>query len=108
MTDGVIRSEVWIGVVGVAPGKGCELLAADEGAFINFLTLANSEIEYRSKVSSVLSYYNLELLEFDNVRPLSASDTPSPKILSIATELEESRDPKHVRFATFHTFPRVM
>jgi hypothetical protein len=99
---------VWIGVVGVAPQEGCELLATGEGAFINFLTLASSESEYRAKVSGALSSYRLDPLEFEDVRPLSASDNPSQEILSIAAELEENRNPKQVRYSTFHIYPRVM
>jgi hypothetical protein len=53
--------DVWIAVVGVVPREGCELLEADEGAYINFLTLAGSETECRANVSGALSYYRLEL-----------------------------------------------
>ena len=99
---------VWIGVVGVVPREGCELLAPQRGAFVNFLTLANNEAEYRDKVAGTLSDYLLELLEFQDVRPFSSADEPSREIVSIAAELEEGRNPQHVRFATFHTFPRLM
>ena len=64
--------------------------------------------EYRAKVIGALSYYRLELLGFDDVRPLSASESQPQDILQIAEELEQSRDPKHVRYSTFHTFPRRM
>lgn len=108
MAELAVQAVVWIGVAGVVPREGCGLLSAHEGAFINFLTLASSESEYRAKVSGALSHYSLELLEFQDVRPFSHSDNPSQDILAIAAELEESRNPKHVRYATFHTFPRVM
>jgi hypothetical protein len=108
MAELAVQAVVWIGVAGVVPREGCGLLSAHEGAFINFLTLASSESEYRAKVSGALSHYGLELLEFQDVRPFSHSDNPSQDILAIAAELEESRNPKHVRYATFHTFPRVM
>jgi hypothetical protein len=108
MAEVMYHAVVWIGVVGVAPQDGCELLAPNEGAFINFLTLASSDSEYRAKVRGALSHYRLDPLEFEDVRPLSDSDNPSQEILSIAAELEESRNPKHVRYATFHIFPRVM
>ena len=108
MAEPVIQARVWIGVAGVVPRDGCDLLSAQEGAFVNFLTLASSESEYRAKVSGALSHYHLELLEFQEVRPLSESDNPSQDILAIAAELEESRNPKHVRYATFHIFPRLM
>ena len=74
-------AEVWIGVVGIVQRKGCELLSPDEGAYVNFLTLAASDSEYRAKVMGVLSYHRLELLKFEDVRPLSASDKPSEEIL---------------------------
>ena len=99
---------IWIGVVGVVPREGCDLLSPEMGAFVNFLTLATSESEYRAKVIGALSDYRLDLLEFQDVRPLSQSDEPSEEILAIAEELEENRNPKHVRYATFHTFPRQM
>lgn len=99
---------VWIGMVGIVSREGCELLLLDEGAYVNFLTLASSDSEYRAKVMGALSYYRLELLEFENVRPLSPSDEASDEILAIAEELEQSRNPQHVRYATFHTFPRKM
>jgi hypothetical protein len=94
--------------VGVAPQEGCELLPAGEGAFVNFLTLASSEAEYRAKVAGALVYYRLELLEFEDIRALSESDRPSTEIMAIAAELELNNNSKHVRYATFHIFPRVM
>src|SRR3954463_15837958 len=97
---------VWIGVVGVFPRSGCELLSADKGAYVNFLTLARSDSEYRAKVIGVLSHYQLELLEFENVRLLSESDGSSEEIMAIAAELEGNRNPQHVLYATFYTFPR--
>ena len=92
----------------MVPREGCDLLSAQEGAFVNFLTLASNESEYRAKVPGALSDYHLELLEFQDVRPFWLSDNPSDNIVAIAAELEESRNPNHVRYATFHTFPRVM
>jgi hypothetical protein len=83
-------------------------MSADEGAYVNFLTLASSDSEYRAKVIGALSYYQLELLEFEDVRPFAASDEPSKAILAIAAELEESGNPQHVRYATLHFFPRKM
>jgi len=99
---------VWIGVVGVVPRNGCELLSADEGAYTNFLTLAKSDSEFRAKVTGALSFYQLELVEFEDVRPLSAFARPSKEILVIAAELEENRNLQHVRYATFNTFSRKM
>ena len=67
-----------------------------------------SEAEYRAKVAGALGYYRLELLGFEGVRPFSRTDDSSDKIVLIAEELERDNNPQHVRFSTFHTFPRVM
>jgi hypothetical protein len=107
-SDATDQGVVWIGVVGVIPRNGCELLPPQKGAFVNFLTLANNEAEYRAKVSGALSDYRLELLEFQEVRQFSRADESSQEIESIADELEEGRNAQHVRFATFHTFPRTI
>lgn len=99
---------MWIAVAGVVPKEGCELISADQGAYTNFLTLASNEAEYRSKVADVLDYYHLELLELIDVRPFSEADDPDDDVLTIAREILEHHNPKHVRYATFHAFPRTM
>jgi hypothetical protein len=84
------------------------LLSINEGAYVNFLTLASSEAEYRAKLAGALTYYCLELMDLEDVRPLSPADGASEEIMSVAEELEQSQNPKHVRYTTFHLFPRVM
>jgi len=99
---------VWIGVVSVLPEDGCELLSVHKGAYVNFLTLAGDEAEYRSKVASALAHYRLELHGLENVRLFTLSDNPAEELISIAEELQRDNNPQHVRFGTFHTFERVM
>ena len=99
---------VWIGVAQVVPRDGCELLPPHKGTFVNFLTLATNESEYRAKVAGALTYYRLDLIEIQDARPFTRADEPSQEILAIAAELEQTKNPQHVRFATLHTFPRVM
>jgi len=48
-------------------------------------------------VTGALSFYQLELVEFEDVRPLSAFARPSKEILVIAAELEEKSEPATVR-----------
>jgi hypothetical protein len=61
-------------------------------------------------VAAAISFYLLDLLEFQDVRPLSQSDRPSQEILSTAAELEERRraEIRNMSGTPFHTFPRVM
>jgi len=56
----------------------------------------------------VLRDYGLDLLEFCNIHPFSEGDDAEANILEIARDLEEQQNPKQVRYATFHTFPRTM
>ena len=99
---------VWIGLVTVVPREACELLSANKEAYVNFLALAKSDSEYRAKVMGALSYYGLELLQFENTRPLKMTEDLSEDILEIAEELGKNRNPQHVRYGSFHTFPRIM
>ena len=91
MVEETGNTKVWIAVACVVPREGCELLSANKGAYVNFLTLANSESEYRAKISGALGSYCLELLGLEDVRPLSESDGASQEIMTIAEELETSR-----------------
>jgi hypothetical protein len=102
------KIEVWIGLAGVIPRGGCDLLSPDQGAFVSFLTLARSEEEYRAKLTVVLNYYGLDLFDLESVEPLSLRIDPPEEIVTSARELEQNNNPKHVRYATFYTFPRVM
>lgn len=99
---------VWIALLGVIPNEVCDLILPGEGAYVNFLTLASSEAEYRSKVTNVLGDYRLDVLEFCDIRPFSEADEPEESILKIARGLQEQQNARHVRHATFHTFPRTM
>jgi hypothetical protein len=99
---------VWIAVAAVVPRDGCELLSSEKGAYVNFLTLAGDEAEYRSKLASALTHHHLELLELCNIRPFSLADGSCEEIITIAEELQKNQNHKHVRYATFHTFKRTM
>jgi hypothetical protein len=99
---------VWIGLASVIPDLGCEMLSPDKGAYIHLLTLANTELEYRTKVFGALSHYKLVLLQLENIRPLQEAESVSEEIAALAKELNKLQNPQHVRYGCFHTFPRLM
>ena len=101
------QAEVWDGLLTVAPREECTLLDANQGACVHVLTLAVSETEYRAKVIAAMNHYFLDILQIENVIPFSQLDA-SEELAIIARELQTSKNPKHVRFVTLHTFPRVM
>jgi hypothetical protein len=83
---------VWIGVVGVVPRDGCELLEPEEGAYVNFLTLAASDSEHRAKVIGALSYYRRFSVAFNRI--LARSKRPpqrSPKHIAASTPTMSAR-----------------
>lgn len=92
----------------VVPRGGCDLLEVDKGAYVNVLTLATNETECRTKIIAAMTHYEFEVVKVEDVVLFSASLNASEKLATIAAELEESGNLKHVRFETLHTFPRVM
>jgi hypothetical protein len=101
------QTEVWVGMLTVGAREECTLMETNEGACVHVLTLAASETEYRAKVATAMNHYYLDILQIEDVVPFSEFDA-SEELAEIANELESFRNPKHVRFATLHTFPRVM
>jgi hypothetical protein len=83
-------------------------LDPDKGAYVNVLTLATNGTECRTKIGSAMSHYRLEVVEVEDVLLFSDVSNASAKLVAIAQELDESGNPKHVRFETLHPFPRVM
>jgi hypothetical protein len=106
--DQLGKLEVWMARIAVVPREGCDLLKPDKGAYVNVLTLAASRAECHLKVSTAMNDYLLEVLEVEDVSLFSDSSGASEELAAIAQELEKSGNPKHVRFETLHTFPRIM
>lgn len=92
----------------VAPREGCELLEDDNGAYVNVLTLATNETECRAKVGAAMNDYRSEVVAVEDAFLFSDAINVSAELTTIAEELEQSQNLKHVRFATLHKFPRVM
>jgi len=53
--------------IGVVPREGCDLLNADEGAYVNVLTLAVNETDCRVKIAAAINHYRLEVVEVQDV-----------------------------------------
>ena len=92
----------------VVPREECELLEDDKGAYVNVLTLATNETECRTKVGAAMNDYHFEVVAIEDVFLFSNAFNVSAELTTIAEELEESQNRKHVRFTTLHKFPRIM
>lgn len=88
------------------------MMEADKGAYVNVLTWANTDSEYRRKVLPVMSHYGLEVAEVTNVQPLTVRIATSEIKESLVEELLKIADQisseKHVIYGNFYTFPRRM
>jgi hypothetical protein len=102
------KLEVWMARIVVAPREECQLLEDNKGAYVNVLTLATNETECRTKVTAGMHHYSFEVVEIEDVFLFSEASNVSAELTTIAEELEESQNLKHVRFTTLHKFPRVM
>jgi len=102
-----MASEVYIGMVGVVPILGSDLLGDAKGAYVNVLALASEPQDYEAGVRRALEDLGLSPFEFEDVEPFVKR--ASQRILEehlhvLALEVSESGQ---VRFATFHTFNNV-
>ena len=65
------RKEIWIGLVGVTPRPGNNLIGDAKGAYVNVLASAKSASEYTDKVERALDEVGLNLIEIENPEPLA-------------------------------------
>ncbi len=84
------------------------MLAPGKGAYVNVLTWAESESDYRNKVVPVMKHYGLDVLEMTDVEPFTKRVARVGATEDLFEIVDEISSPKHVRYGTFHTFPRVM
>jgi hypothetical protein len=97
--------EVWIGLVGIRPKQGCDILSNEaKGAYVNILAWVGNYSEYCAEIEKAVSFYSCELTEIEDPEPL----TMRIKKNSVDNELvrlsEEVRTTGKVRFGTFHEF----
>jgi len=66
-----LSPEVWIGLIHVKPYAGHEARFNGPGAYTNMLALATSHEEYAEKVTARCNDDQLEVIEIEDVEPLS-------------------------------------
>jgi hypothetical protein len=98
---------LWIGKVEVRPLKGSTTLGDAKGAFVNIVTWAHDDNEYRRNVDLVLGELGLFVLEVENPEPVSVRR----KKAVLEDEIEEiiaraQQNPNAIIYGTFHTWDR--
>lgn len=99
-----LPKEVWIGLVGVVPRPGNDLLGNAKQGFVNILALARTKSEYRSEVGRILDELGLDVSEIEDSEPLSdrlSKWTVDPDILALAEEVNSTG---FARLGTFHVY----
>lgn len=99
-----LSKEVWIGLVGVVPRPGNDLLGKAKQGFVNILALAASTSEYGAQVERVLDELGLDVTEIEDSEPLSerlSKWTVDPEISRLAQEVNSTG---FARFGTFHVY----
>ena len=75
----------------------------DAKAFTNFVTWAESALDFRNHVAMVLEEYGWSLIDVEECGPVSAYDQLGEEI---SEEVERAKDiPKACIYTTFHYYP---
>ncbi len=98
------RKEIWIGLVGVTPQPGNNLLGDAKGAYVNVLASATSAAKYTTKVKGALKEIGLNLIEIDDLEPLSERLSKWTVDEEIITMAQTVRKIDSVAFGTFYEY----
>jgi hypothetical protein len=97
--------QLWIGLVEARPLEGCTILQVSKGAFINIVTWAEDEGEFRRKAELVLREENLLVVDVENPEPVQSRRNST----SFDEEMENiifraENNPNAIICGTFHLY----
>ncbi len=99
-----MKKEIWIGLVEVISQRENDVLALNEGAFVNVLTKADSEKEYSRKVKTMFQHYNIKVKNIEEIEILAERMKRQDIEESLLQIAERIKSNNHVIFGTFHTY----
>ena len=100
------KSEVWIGLVGVAPKPGNVLLKNASGAYVNVLAWANNAAKYRSKVRWAVKQVGFKLLSIKEVEPMSKRIVQHHLPVGILRLTAQVKKDRRTSFDVFYTYSK--
>jgi hypothetical protein len=104
------KKQLWIGLVEVRPLAGNnEILGDAKGAFVNIVTWASNDEEYRRNAELIASKLGLFVSEIENPEPLRVRRMKTTGGLGQEIEDMISRaedNPNAIIYGTFHTFEK--
>ncbi len=99
------QKQIWIGLVGVRTLPSSELLREATGDYVNVLTWASDEAEFRNKAAELMDSLKLFLVAIENPGPLSDRGSAANREESISELAAMVREnPVAIIYGTFHTW----
>ncbi len=101
------KTQVWIGMIEVRPLPDCKLLETDAGAFVNVLTWAANEGQFRKKAEMLMEQLGLQIVGIENPEPLTNREAQGELDKDIADIAAKVRiNPAAIMYSSFHTWPQ--
>ncbi len=97
------KKEVWIGVIGIVPKVETTILG-NNGAYTNLILIAGNKAEYIEKANLYCEINNFQLLEVEDVEPVSLRKrrfSLSEGILGVVDDVIKNEQPQ---ITTLHVF----
>lgn len=99
--------QLWIGMVEVRAARATDVLGDAKGGFVNLVTWAADENQFRSNAELVLGNLGLFVVNIENPEPVSVRRQKAAleeEIEDMVTRAENN--PNAIIYGTFHTWTR--
>jgi len=98
-----VNNSMWIGLVEVSPQEDAEVLLDVSGAFVNVVTWASNETQFRDKAKLVMNKLNLVIMDVENAEPIANRGVlENEELLDIVSRVESN--PNAIIYGTFQTW----
>jgi hypothetical protein len=97
------RESIWIGLLEVSPRENAEAFRENSGAFVNVVTWASDETQFREKAKMVMDKLNLEIMGVEGAEPIANRGVIDNEELKEIAERVRS-NPNAIIYGTFHTW----
>jgi len=97
------EESMWIGLLEVSPLEDAEVLSGVSGAFVNVVTWASSETQFREKAKIVMDKLKLAIMDVEDAGPIANRGVlKSEELLDIFARVESN--PNAIIYGTFQTW----
>jgi len=100
--------EVWVGLAEVSqlPGSDHKIELSGKGSFTWLTCWAKDVFSYEAKVSEVMAYYGLFIVELDDVMPFTTAEEKGIVTDELLEQFADTaKDQKFCIYGTFHNYP---